>query len=159
VPGPLAGVRVLEITQIVAGPYCGLNLADLGADVIKVEPPEGEGIRRVGGFAPGESKAYHTLNRGKRSLLLDLKQPEAQALIHRLIPQFDVFVMNSRAGVAARINLDYETLKQYRPDIIYLESEARGLRHRRAGVLGPHGWRRQSRRVRRTEVGLLHSGS
>ncbi len=68
-PGPLAGVRVLEITQIIAGPYCGLNLADLGADVIKVEPPEGEGVRRVGGFAPGESKAYHTLNRGKRSLV------------------------------------------------------------------------------------------
>lgn len=125
-PGPLAGVRVLEITQIIAGPYCGLNLADLGADVIKVEPPEGEGVRRVGGFAPGESKAYHTLNRGKRSLLLDLKQPEAQALIHRIIPKFDVFVMNSRAGVAGRLNLDYESLKQYRPDIIYLESTGYG---------------------------------
>ena len=124
--GPLAGIKVLEITQIVAGPYCGLNLADLGADVIKVEPPEGEGIRRVGGFAPGESKAYHTLNRGKRSLVLDLKQPEAQALIHRVIPQFDVFVMNSRAGVAGRLNLDYESLKKFRPDIVYLESTGYG---------------------------------
>lgn len=126
VPGPLAGVRVLEITQIIAGPYCGLNLADLGADVVKVEPPEGEGVRRVGQFAPGESKAYHTLNRGKRSLVLDLKRPESQELIHRIIPQFDVFVMNSRAGVAGRLHLDYDTLKQYRHDLIYLESTGYG---------------------------------
>jgi len=125
-PGPLDGIKVLEITQIVAGPYCGVNLADLGADVIKIEPPEGDGIRRVGGFAPGESKAYHTLNRGKRSLVLDLKLPESQALIHQIIPQFDVFVMNSRAGVADRLHLDYETLKQYRPDLIYLESTGYG---------------------------------
>jgi formyl-CoA transferase len=125
-PGPLDGIKVLEITQIVAGPYCGMNLADLGADVVKIEPPDGDGVRRVGGFAPGESKAYHTLNRGKRSLVLDLKLPESQALIHEIIPQFDVFLMNSRAGVAGRLHLDYETLKQYRPDLVYVESTGYG---------------------------------
>ncbi|MEZ4552441.1 MAG: CoA transferase [Dehalococcoidia bacterium] len=124
--GPLAGVKVLEITQIVAGPYCGMNLADLGADVVKIEPPEGEGMRRIGGFAPGESKGFHTLNRGKRSLALDLKRPEAQELIHQIIPQFDVFVINSRAGVAKRLRLDYDTLRQFRPDLIYLDSTGYG---------------------------------
>lgn len=125
-PGPLAGVKVLEITQIVAGPYCGVNLADLGADVVKIEPPEGEGMRRVGGFAPGESKGFHVLNRGKRSLALDLKRPESQELIHKIIPQFDVFLMNSRAGVAGRIKLDYDTLKQFNPGLIYVESTGYG---------------------------------
>ena len=62
VDGPLAGVRVLELSQIFAGPFCGVNLADLGADVVKLEPPEGEGLRSIGAFAPGESKLFHALN-------------------------------------------------------------------------------------------------
>lgn len=126
--GPLDGVRVLEVTQIVAGPYCGMNLADLGADVVKIESPSGDGIRATGQFMPGESKYFHTLNRGKRSLVLDLQRPEAQALVHRIIPQFDVFVINSRAGVAARLHLDYDSLRQFRPDIIYLDSTGYGTR-------------------------------
>ena len=98
-PGPLDGVRVLEVTQIVAGPFAGVALADLGADVVKIEPIDGDGSRRIGQFAPGESKAFHVLNRGKRSIAMDLKRPEAQELIHRMIPNYDVFVINSRAGV------------------------------------------------------------
>ena len=125
-PGPLDGVRVLEVTQIVAGPFCGVNLADLGADVVKIEPPGGDGGRRIAQFAPNESKGFHTLNRGKRSLAIDLARPEAQALVHRIIPDFDVFLMNSRAGVAERLRLDYDTLRQYRPDLIYLESTGFG---------------------------------
>jgi len=125
-PGPLDGVRVLEITQIVAGPYCGVNLADLGADVVKIESPEGDGVRRTGQFFPGESKFFHTLNRGKRGIVLDLRRPEVQQLVHELIPQFDVFFMNARAGVAQRLHLDYDTLRQFRPDLIYLESTGYG---------------------------------
>lgn len=124
--GPLDGVRVLEVTQIVAGPYCGLNLADLGADVVKIESPAGDGIRGSAAFLPGESKYFHTLNRGKRSLVLDLQQPSAREVVHRIIPQFDVFLINARAGVPQRLQIDYETLKKFRPDIIYLESTGYG---------------------------------
>ena len=124
--GPLEGIRVLEVTQIVAGPFTGVNLADLGAEVVKIEPPEGDGVRRVGGFMPGESKAYHTLNRGKRGIVLDLQRPEAKALVHRMIPEYDVFVINSRAGVAARLELDYESLVRFRPDLVYLENTGYG---------------------------------
>ena len=125
-PGPLDGVRVLELTQIVAGPFAGVNLADLGADVVKIEPPQGDGTRVIGAFAPMESKGFHVLNRGKRSICLDLKQPDAQQLVHRMIPHFDVFLVNARAGVTDRLRLDYETLKQFRPDLIYVESTGYG---------------------------------
>ncbi|MBX7112454.1 MAG: CoA transferase [Dehalococcoidia bacterium] len=125
-PGPLEGIRVLEISQIVVGPYCGMMLADLGADVLKIEPPGGEGGRLIGGFMPGESKSYHALNRGKRSLVLDLQRPEAQALVQRVIPHFDVFIINSRAGVPGRLGVDYETLAKSRPDLVYMENTGYG---------------------------------
>jgi crotonobetainyl-CoA:carnitine CoA-transferase CaiB-like acyl-CoA transferase len=127
-PGPLAGIKVFELSQIVAAPYCGLNLVDLGADVIKVEPPDGEGFRHLGAFMPGESKTFHTLNRGKRSLTLNLKVPAAQELVQRVIPGFDVFIMNSRPGVAERLGVDYETLSRIRPDLVYLENTGYGDR-------------------------------
>ncbi|MEZ4554686.1 MAG: CoA transferase [Dehalococcoidia bacterium] len=125
-PGPLDGIRVLEVSQIVVGPYCGMMLADLGAEVLKIEPPGGEGGRLIGGFMPGESKSYHALNRGKRSLVLDLQRPEAQALVQRVIPQFDVFIINSRAGVPARLGVDYETLCKVRADLVYMENTGYG---------------------------------
>lgn len=117
---------MFEVSQIVVGPYCGMNLADLGADVLKIEPPGGEGGRLIGGFMPGESKAYHALNRGKRSLVLDLQRPEAQALVRRVIPQFDVFIINSRAGVPQRLGVDYHTLAAIRPDLVYMENTGFG---------------------------------
>ena len=124
--GPLEGIKVFEVTQIVAGPYCGMNLADLGADVIKVEPPSGEGMRLIGSFMPGEGKGFHSLNRGKRSLVMDLQHPDAQALVHRIIPDYDVFVINSRAGVPERLRVDYETLSAIKPDLIYMENTGYG---------------------------------
>jgi formyl-CoA transferase len=124
--GPLQGIKVFEVSQIVAGPYCGLNLVDLGADVVKVEPPGGEGSRQTGGFFPGESKGFHALNRGKRSLVLDLQSPDVQALVHRIIKGFDVFVINARPGVPEHLCVDYETLCKYRPDIIYFENSGFG---------------------------------
>ena len=118
-PGPLAGIRVLEFSQIVAGPFAGLSLSDLGADVVKVEPPEGETRRNSAAVVPNEGKYFQSLNRGKRSLTVDLRRPEGQALIHRIIPTFDVVVSNYRHGVAQRLNIDYEALCRYRPNLIY----------------------------------------
>jgi crotonobetainyl-CoA:carnitine CoA-transferase CaiB-like acyl-CoA transferase len=116
--GPLSGVRVLEFSLIVAGPFLGMNLADLGADVIKVEPPEGEARRSVG-VIPGTSKIYQWANRGKRSLPLDLKKPAARDLVHLILPQIDVVVTNYRPGVPQRLGIDYETLSAMKPDLIY----------------------------------------
>lgn len=124
--GPLHGIKVFEISQIVAGPFCGVNLADLGADVVKVEPPGGEGLRVNGAFMPGESKGFHTLNRGKRSLVIDIGRPEGQALVHRLISGFDVFIINARPTVPAKLRVDYDTLRQFRPDLIYMENTGFG---------------------------------
>jgi crotonobetainyl-CoA:carnitine CoA-transferase CaiB-like acyl-CoA transferase len=132
----LDGIRVLEVSQIVVGPYCGMMLADLGADVVKIEPPGGEGGRLIGGFMPGESKAFHALNRGKRSLVLDLQRPDAQSLVQRIIPQFDVFIINSRAGVSERLGVGYETLVSLRPDLVYMENTGYGDEGPSAGRAG-----------------------
>lgn len=148
VPGPLHGIKVFEVSQIVAGPFCGQNLADLGADVIKVEPPAGEGMRVLGGFMPGESKGFHSLNRGKRSLTIDLQNPAGQALVHRLIPSFDVFIINARPGVPERLKVDYATLTQYRPDLIYMENTGYGRQ-------GPSALRSGSDVVMQAYSGLM----
>ena len=135
-PGPLDGIKVLELTQIIAGPYCGVALADLGAEVVKLESPIGDASRKISQFAPGESKAFHGLNRGKRGLVIDLGKPEGQSVAHRLIPHFDVFVTNVRPGVSERIGMDYETLRQLRPDLIYFDVTGfgdRGPSSHRAG--------------------------
>lgn len=118
---PLAGVRVLEFSQIVAGPVAGLNLADLGADVIKVEPPAGDSHRFVGTTVPGESKMFQGNNRGKRSLVVDVASEDGRALIHRLIPSVDVVISNFRLGVPERLGIDYGTLRRIRPSLIYVQ--------------------------------------
>ncbi|HJM90203.1 MAG TPA: CoA transferase [Dehalococcoidia bacterium] len=119
--GPLKGTRVLEFSQIVAGPVSGIYLSDLGADVVKVEPPGGESRRNTGAVVPNEGKYFQSLNRGKRSLVVDLQQPQGRELIHRIIPGFDIVTINYRVGVAKRLEIDYETLSQIRPDLIYVE--------------------------------------
>ncbi len=124
--GPLSGIRVLEFSQIIAGPFGCQNLADMGAEVIKVEPPEGEAWRQFSQFIPDESKWFQSLNRGKRSLVLALREPEAQAIIHRLIPEVDVVVINYRPDVAARLGIDYGTLRAIRGDLIYVDNTAFG---------------------------------
>jgi len=117
--GALAGIRVLEFSQIVAGPIAGVALSDFGADVVKVEPLEGETRRRAGGVYPKESKYFQSLNRGKRSLSLDLKREEGRALIHRIIPYFDVVISNFRTGVMTRLGIDYEALRKHNHGLIY----------------------------------------
>ncbi len=125
-PGPLTGIRVLDLTQIIAGPLGCMLLADLGAEVIKVEPTDGEPWRLTGQFLPGESKAYQSLNRGKQSISLNLAHKECQDVVHKLVRTCDVAVINARPDVAARLGVDYETLKRERPDLIYLDSTAFG---------------------------------
>ena len=117
--GPLAGIYVLEFSQIVAGPFAGVALSDMGADVIKVEPLKGEDRRNSGAVVPNEGKYFQSLNRGKRSLTVDLGTAEGQALMHRIIPEFDVVLLNYRAGVAERLNIGYERLAGINPGLVY----------------------------------------
>jgi CoA:oxalate CoA-transferase len=126
VAGALEGIRVLEFSQIIAAPFCGMLLSDMGADVIKVEPPEGEPWRLFAQFIPQESKTFISLNRGKKSLPLDIRTPEAQAIVHRLVEEMDVVVLNYRPDVPARSGLDYETLSAINPRLVYCENTAFG---------------------------------
>ena len=119
--GPLSGVRVLEFSHIYAAPFAGMHLADLGADVIKIEPPGGEAFRHTGSVVPGTSKAFQWLNRGKRSLVLDLSDERAQGIVHRMVADSGVVLINYRPGVPARLHIDYETLRGIRPDLVYMD--------------------------------------
>ena len=110
----LAGLRVLELTQVMAGPFCGQVLGDMGADVIKVEPPEGDSTREALGTA-----AFLAVNRNKRSIALDLKSARHQAVLHRLARDADVLLENYRPGVAARLGAGWETLSELNPRLIY----------------------------------------
>ena len=125
-PGPLDGVKVLELTQIIAGPMCGVMLSDLGAEVVKIESPQGDALRGVGQFMPHESKVFHVFNRGKRGIVLNLQTAEGRAVVHRLIRRFDVFLINARPGVAARLGVDYEALQARNEGLIYLQNTAYG---------------------------------
>ena len=116
--GPLAGIRVLEFTQIIAGPFGCMMLADQGAEVIKVEPPGGEPWRLFAQFIPLESKVFQSLNRGKQSLVLSASDERAQEIVHRLIPTVDVVVINYRPDVAARLHIDYESLAEDRKSVV-----------------------------------------
>ena len=115
----LAGVRVLEFTQVMAGPFCAMLLGDLGADVIKVEPPGGDTTRRMGQRQGMESTGYWAVNRNKRGIVLNLKDRRAQDLVQTLARQADVVVENYRPGVMAGFGLDYDSLKQEQPSLIY----------------------------------------
>ncbi|WP_281156176.1 CoA transferase [Streptomyces sp. HYC2] len=115
----LRGLRVLDLSRVLAGPYCTALLADLGADVVKVEPPGGDDARHLGPFRKGESVYFAQLNRGKRSIALDLKDPDDHALLLRLAGQADVFVENYRPGVARRLGIDHATLRAANPRLVY----------------------------------------
>src|SRR3989441_3431166 len=116
---PLDGLRVIDLTQAMAAPYCTMTLADLGADVIKVEPPGGEEQRRGATSRHGHSGSFMAINRNKRGITLDLKTPEGVEVMHRLVCTADVFVQNYRPGAAGRLGVDYETLKRLNPRLIY----------------------------------------
>lgn len=112
-------VRVLDFTTTIAGPHCARLLADLGAEVIKIEAPEGDMMRTRLPLRAGASTSFGQLNTGKKSLVLDLKRPEAVEVVHRLVKTADVVVENFRPGVMARFGLDYPRLREVNPAIIY----------------------------------------
>ena len=132
--GALEGIRVLEFSEIIAAPTTGMMLADMGADVIKVEPPWGESWRLNLQLVPLESRGFIAVNRGKRSLPLDLTKPEAREIAHLLVRDMDVVLVNYRPDVPARLGIDYETLAAINPRLVYGEATAFGKR-------GPHAER------------------
>ena len=115
-PTPLADLRVLEFTQNVMGPSGGLVLADLGADVVKIEPIQGEATRYLGGFASG---FFNYFNRNKRSLAVDLKSEAGKALVHRLAATADIVLENYAPGTMERLGCGYETLSRINPRLVY----------------------------------------
>ena len=118
--GPLEGIRVLDFTQMMAGPLCAMLLGDLGADVIKVEPPEGDAIRRTGEtFLGGETEYFLSLNRNKRSVVVDLKTVAGREATHGLAAGADVVLENFRPGSAERLGVGYETLLALNPRLVY----------------------------------------
>src|SRR4051795_4049274 len=112
-------LRVLDFTTTIAGPHCTRLLADLGAEVIKIEAPEGGMGRGRPPLRNGASTSFGQLNTGKKSLVLDLKRPEAIEIVRRLVGTADVLVENFRPGVMRRFGLDYETLKTLKSELIY----------------------------------------
>jgi crotonobetainyl-CoA:carnitine CoA-transferase CaiB-like acyl-CoA transferase len=130
---PLAGVRVVDLSRVLAGPYATMTLADLGADVVKIEHPAGGDETRAWGppFAGGESAYFLSINRGKRSVALDLKDREGRELALDLCARADVVIENFRPGGAARLGLDYEAVRKRRPDVVYCTISGFGAREPR----------------------------
>lgn len=126
--GLLGGIKVVEFSEIIAGPWGGMMLADLGADVLKIEPVTGEPWRHTLPFAPAESRWFISTNRGKRDLAVDLRHPEGQRLVHRLVAEADVAIVNYRPGTPADLAIDYETLSALNPRLVYVEATAFGRR-------------------------------
>ncbi len=118
---PLAGVRVLDLSRVFAGPLCGMVLADFGAEVIKVEHPGRGDDTRDWGMRIGKTETtyYNSMNRNKRSITVDLQTPEGVKIIHDLLPQCDVVIQNFKTGGAEKLGLGYEQLKAIKPDLIY----------------------------------------
>ena len=118
-PASLEGIRVLDVTQVMAGPYCAMMLADLGAAVIKVEPPAGDSTRQMPGASGTDSPSFNAVNRGKRSIVLNLKTTEGRAVFTRLARSSDIVVENYRPGVMTSLGLDFAALSAINPRLIY----------------------------------------
>lgn len=118
-PHALTGVRVLDLTQVMAGPFCAMQLCDMGADVIKVEPTGGDPTRSWGERGQLDTPAFNAVNRGKRSMVVDLKHTEGRALVQQLASGVDVLIENYRPGVMTGFGLDYPTLHVQHPGLIY----------------------------------------
>lgn len=143
VAGALQGLRVLDLTHALAGPFCAQVLADHGADVIKVEPLEGDFFRKMGPFRSDDQLRqvgglFQSCNRNKRSIALDLKSPQGQDLLRALVQGADVLVENYRAGVLDKLGLGYEALKAIKPSLVY--TSVRGFGDKVGGVSPYMAW-------------------
>lgn len=138
----LSGLHVIDFSRVLAGPYCTMLLADFGADVIKIENPTGGDDTRQWGppWLENLSAYYLSINRNKRSLVLDLKRSEGQEIARRLAEKADVLVENFKVGAMANFKLDYESLAPHNPGLVL-----GGLVHGRE-ILSPHQWRKTERR-------------
>jgi crotonobetainyl-CoA:carnitine CoA-transferase CaiB-like acyl-CoA transferase len=130
--GPLSHIRVIEFGQVAAGPYCGMLLADMGADVIKVEPPAGDSMRSWPPLSNGFSENFASLNRNKRSIALDLKARSDLDIARRLIRSADVVVENNRPGVMDKLGLGYESFRTEQPKLVWCSISAFGQQGPRA---------------------------
>ena len=128
-PGPLAGVRVLDLTRVLAGPFATMMLADLGADVIKIESPSGDETRRWGPpWVAGESAYFTCVNRNKRGMVLDFTRDDARALLRTMVADADVLVENFRVGTMEKWGLGYEeVLRDLNPRLVYCSLTGYGL--------------------------------
>ncbi len=147
--GPLAGFRILDLTMVVSGPFCTQTLGDLGADVIKVEPPDGDTTRRVGVPRKNNVAAgFLAFNRNKRSIVIDLKNSRAADLIKMLAAKCDAMIENNRPGVADRLGIGYADIRKVNPKIVYCAIHG----------FGPKGPARQRPRLRSRHSGLQRDG-
>jgi crotonobetainyl-CoA:carnitine CoA-transferase CaiB-like acyl-CoA transferase len=132
-PLPLEGVKVLDLTNVMAGPYCAMLLGDMGAQVVKIEAfPEGDASRRFEPQINGESYCFAVLNRNKQSLALDLKSPRGKEIVAKLAAQADIVIENFRPGVVRKLGIDYDAFKAANPGIIYASMSG-------FGQTGPYG--------------------
>ncbi len=126
-PGPLEGLLVLDLAQLITGPWCASLLGDLGAKVVKIETPRGgEAMRQIGPFVDGESVLFLSVNRNKRSLTLDLSRESGREILWKLVSRADVFIQNFRPDVRAAYGVEYSRVSSLRPDIVYLSVTAFG---------------------------------
>ena len=145
---PLAGIRILDLSRVLAGPAATMLLADQGADVIKVEPPEGDITRQMGVGGDGMTSFFFNINRGKRGIALDLKSPQGLEVVQRLIKNADVLVQNFRPGAMDRLGLGLDAVRAINPAIIYASISGFGksgpyapstcLRSRDPGIVRHH---------------------
>ncbi|GAA2759642.1 CaiB/BaiF CoA transferase family protein [Actinopolymorpha rutila] len=133
----LSGVRVVEVGVFMAAPFAGMQLADLGADVVKVEPPgRGDPARQVGPYLRGEGSAFVRLNRNKRSVAVDLKHPDGKVVLTRLLTTADVFLQNLRPGAMDALGFDYESVRALNPRLVYVSLSGWGQDGPRASLPG-----------------------
>jgi formyl-CoA transferase len=135
-PAALSGITAIDFTEYIAGPYCTMMLADMGADVIKVERPSGDAWRHTAPVAPYEGRVALGVNRGKRSIAIDLTLPDGQAIVQQMMERADVAVMNYRPGVAERLGIGYDEMAARNPGLIYCENSAFGREGPYAGRPG-----------------------
>src|SRR5712692_9058610 len=126
-PGPLSGIAVVDLSRILAGPYCTLLMAELGARIIKVEPPgKGDDARHYGPFIAGKSSYFMSVNRGKQSIALDLKAEADRRIFERLLERADVLVENFRPGTMEKLGYGWETLHARYPKLVYAAASGFG---------------------------------